>query len=171
MVSGPSRLHVSMLDITNALQGEARCELFEAKHESHLSNDDGQLSYDPFPYGTDYASRFHIKTMQVCAIRAAIHNTYLLLCALYSVYSIPARLSALACVIFAASDATEGTETGMTGVTLCRFTGIIASASYRPSIKDGVTVPCSLSNIQMLSNGLWTCVAFETWPFLCIQCK
>lgn len=47
------------------IKGEARCELFEAKHESHLSNDDGQLSYDPFPYGTDYASRFHIKTMQV----------------------------------------------------------------------------------------------------------
>lgn len=62
---------------TYLLQGEARCELFEAKHESHLSNDDGQLSYDPFPYGTDYASRFHIKTMQVrkrgCSWHLALH--------------------------------------------------------------------------------------------------
>ena len=74
-------LHARILDNTGALQGEARCELFDVKHESHLSNDDGQLSYDPFLYGTDYASRFHIKTMQLCAIYStrAVHGTLLLL--------------------------------------------------------------------------------------------
>lgn len=47
------------------LQGETKCELFDAKHESHLLHLDGQLSYDPKPYGVDHACRFHIKTMQV----------------------------------------------------------------------------------------------------------
>ena len=46
------------------LQGETKCELFDAKHESHLLHLDGQLSYDPKPYGI-HTSRFHIKTMQV----------------------------------------------------------------------------------------------------------
>lgn len=46
-------------------QGETNCELFDAKHESHLLHHDGQLSYDPKPYGVDHACRFHIKTMQV----------------------------------------------------------------------------------------------------------
>lgn len=47
------------------LQGETKCELVDAKHESHLLHLDGQLSYDPKPYGVDHACRFHIKTMQV----------------------------------------------------------------------------------------------------------
>lgn len=47
------------------VQGETNCELFDAKHESHLLHHDGQLSYDPKPYGVDHACRFHIKTMQV----------------------------------------------------------------------------------------------------------
>ena len=49
------------------LQGETKCELFDAKHESHLLHLDGQLSYDPKPYGVDHACRFRIKTMQVSA--------------------------------------------------------------------------------------------------------
>ena len=47
------------------LQGDIKCELLDAKHESHLLHLDGQLSYDPKPYGVDHATRFHIKTMQV----------------------------------------------------------------------------------------------------------
>ncbi|DBB03558.1 hypothetical protein WJX82_011164 [Trebouxia sp. C0006] len=47
------------------IKGETNCELFDAKHESHLLHHDGQLSYDPKPYGVDHACRFHIKTMQV----------------------------------------------------------------------------------------------------------
>ena len=47
------------------IQGETNCELLDAKHESHLLHHDGQLSYDPKPYGVDHACRFHIKTMQV----------------------------------------------------------------------------------------------------------
>ena len=161
-----------MLDIS-ILQGEARCELFEAKHESHLSNDDGQLSYDPFPYGTDYASRFHIKTMQVCAICLA----KLELCMTHTFWPLQSTLQDclqhFCCMsTFVESGAHGGIDTGsVTDVMVCRSTGTIVSASYQLSIRDGVTVPSSLSSIQMLSNGLWTCVAFEMWPFLCTQCK
>lgn len=56
-------LHLALL-----LQGETKCELFDAKHESHLLHHDGQLSYDPKPYGVDHTCRFHIKTMQVSKV-------------------------------------------------------------------------------------------------------
>ncbi len=57
--------HSSSLKVSSLIQGEINCELFDAKHESHLLHHDGQLSYDPKPYGVDHACRFHIKTMQV----------------------------------------------------------------------------------------------------------
>lgn len=56
---------VFTLTVWVQLQGETKCELFDAKHESHLLHLDGQLSYDPKPYGVDHACRIHIKTMQV----------------------------------------------------------------------------------------------------------
>ena len=45
------------------------CEVYDAKHESHLLHAEGRLSYDPGAYSVPSShgrqSRFHIKTMEV----------------------------------------------------------------------------------------------------------
>ena len=55
------------------------CEVYDAKHESHLLHEEGRLSYDPSAYSPPIShgrqSRFHIKTMEVStkAAGACLH--------------------------------------------------------------------------------------------------
>ncbi len=57
------------------------CEVYDAKHESHLLHEEGRLSYDPSAYSPPSShgrqSRFHIKTMEVSTkpALACLHPT------------------------------------------------------------------------------------------------